>query len=399
MKLKLTTLCLIAVIIPLFSACDNNKTNSSSEDDDPTFETIIYEDGTEEVVEHPTISANIPNGKELSVLPSEWMSYYYQRDDYQSVVNYYVEGLELTAPKHIYIMWMNENPTLESYLLLATNKEMTDAVSYATEGSYVGFNDLLAGKHYYYQIKAVYEDRVVMSRRFNFKTVDFFRTIQINNVLNARDLGNKVTADGKKRVKQGLVYRTANFDSVTELGKEQATQQYGIKTDLDLREPGPTESPLGPTVKYVNNGVGIYGSPMYVSIDTGVNVPEYQEAMRDNLKTLADKDNYPLAFHCAIGRDRTGTFALTLLLLLGVDKDQIRQDYVVSFFSKACNQGIDFEAYVTQMEYLLKYYDRYKGGAQSPDIDIYQRTENYCLYIGLSKDEIASIRNILLEDA
>ena len=124
-----------------------------------------------------------------------------------------------------------------------------------------------------------------------------------------------------------------------------------------------------------------------------------EENGKESLNILADKDNYPLAFHCAVGRDRTGTFALTLLLLLGVDKDQIRQDYVVSFFSKACNQGIDFEAYVTQMEYLLKYYDRYKGGAQSPDIDIYQRTENYCLYIGLSKDEIASIRDILLEDA
>ena len=398
MKLKLTTLCLIAVLIPLFSACNKNKSNSE-DDDEPTYETIIYSDGREEIVSEPTISATIPNGKEMQILPDEWMSYYNDISDYGNAYYYYKEGVEISLPKRVDVAWTNRNPSFENYLLLDTDKQMTNAVCYSTDTNHIPFNDLFAGKRYYYRIKSVYRDRMVISRRFNFKTVDFFRTIQINNVLNARDLGNKVTNDGKKRVKQGLIYRTATFDGISELGRKQAIQQYGIKTDLDLREQGPTSSPLGPDVNYVNNGVEFYGSPFYVSAYTGVNVAEYQVAMRDNLKTLANKDNYPLAFHCAVGRDRTGTLAITLYLLLGVNLEQIKQDYVVSFFSKACNVESDFDAYVTQMEYLIRYFERFKINAQSEDIDIYQRTENYCEHIGVSKDEIASIRNILLENA
>lgn len=394
MRLKIKPLCLLLLLVPLFSACNNKK-----ETKEDSYETIIYNDGTEEIVKKPTIATYTENGSEVSILPTSWMDYYKDLDDFENAYNYYAPNVEDTMPRSFRAMWTNENPTNEYQIVVATNKEMNDPVVYDTTATFFELKDLFAGTHYYYQIKAKYEDRTVISRRFDFKTADFFRTISISNVLNARDLGNKVTNDGKKRVKQGLIYRTANFDSVNYRGKIQAIEQYGIKTDLDLREPGPTESPLGPDVKYVNNGVSTQGSPIYVSYDSGVNVAEYQEAMRDNLKTLADPENYPLAFHCAVGRDRTGTLAITLYLLLGVNLEQIKQDYVVSVFSKACNSTNDFPNYATQMKSLIRYYEKFKTGAQSEDIDIYQRVENYCLHIGVSKDEINSIRNILLQDA
>ena len=388
MRLDFKCLCFIIMLVPFFGACQQKE---------PNYETINYNDGNEEIVKKPTITSGVPNGKEVTILPTEWMQFYKDCKEIDHIANYYVEGSEISQPVSFVVRWNNTNPTNHYTFLLADNKEMVDPVSFDVDDTYISLADLFAGTHYYYRIKAIFEDRIVTSQRFDFKTVDFFRTIKIDGVLNARDLGNKKTKDGKKRVKQGLIYRTANFDSVTATGKRRAIETYHIKTDLDLREQGPTSSPLGPEVQYINNGVGEYGSPHYVSSTYGINVAEYQAAMRDNLKVLANKDNYPLAFHCAVGRDRTGTLAVTLYLILGIDLSQIEQDYVVSFFSKACN-SVSLDSYLGSLGYLMQYFKRYKGGATSDDIDVYQRAENYCLHIGLSKDEISSIRNILLED-
>lgn len=390
MRLRISPLCLLIVLLPLFGGCKKEAPNN---------EKIIYNDGTEEVVKEPTITSGLNNGEEVSILPKEWMLYYHDLEDEKNIIKYFFVDVENTAPQNLIIRWENKNPTSNYSFVLSDNKQMNEPHIYDVDEALIDLTDLYAGTHYYYQIKALYDDKTVISQRFDFKTVDFFRTIKIDGVLNARDLGNKKTKDGKKVVKQGLVYRTASFDSVSAKGIRQATETYGIKTDLDLREKGPTASPLGSGVQYINNGVGTYGSPYYVSYDTGVNVPEYQEAMRDNLKVFANKDNYPLAFHCAVGRDRTGTLAITLLLLLGVNKEQIMQDYLVSLFSKACNsEAVNFNNLYESMNTLLYYYENYKGGAESDNIDIYKRVENYCLHIGLSKDEITSIRNILLED-
>lgn len=322
------------------------------------------------------------------------MSYYHDCKDYLNISNYYCVGKEITSPITPSLEWQFDEECNDFTVLLSKNKNMENPVSFSATSSHHELKNLFAGTTYYYQVKAHLSDKTILSKRKSFKTVDFFRTVEISGVYNARDIGNKETIDGK-RVKQGLVYRTANFDSVTPLGKEQA-QELGIKTDLDLREQGPTSSPLGDNVNYINNGVSEKGSPLYVSITSGVNSALYQPVMRDNLKVFTNKDNFPLAFHCAVGRDRTGTLAITLYLLLGVKLEQIKQDYVVSFFSKACNSE-DLNGYDSLMDTLLTHYEYYKERENPNGGSIYKRVEQYCLDIGLTKAEIESIRDNLLE--
>ena len=389
MRIKLRQFCLLIILIPFCSGCSLKK--------EKNYERIVYSDGREEINNEPTIESLISDGEVVSILPSEWMEFYEKRTSVRDVDYYNLPGSEICSPKPVEVGWSNKNESSKYTFLLSTNKEMNDYVAIESDIAKVKLEDLFAGTTYYYQIKAQYEDHYVLSKRFNFKTADFIRTIHIDNVLNTRDIGNKKTNDGKKRIKQGLVYRTANFDDVSAKGKTQAIEKYGIKTDLDLREQGPTESPLGQSVNYINNGVSTYGSPLYVSYDNGVNCAEYQVAMRDNLKVFADKNNFPLAFHCAVGRDRTGTLAITLYLLLGIDIEQIKMDYAVSFFSKACNT-YSFSDYENAMDNLFKYFEHYKGGNISDKDNIYKRVEAYCLHVGLSKDEISEIRNNLLED-
>ena len=53
------------------------------------------------------------------------------------------------------------------------------------------------------------------------------------------------------------------------------------------------------------------------------------------LALLADTDGLPLAFHCSVGKDRTGVVAAVVLSLLGVDDAVIAHDYGLSRFGMA----------------------------------------------------------------
>ena len=382
-------LCLLIMVVPFCGGCASPKLKQ---------ERVFYPDGKEKVNKEETIESLVPNGKEMSILPDEWMEYRSNSTAPGDVDGYFVKEKEISAPQPVTIRWTNKNETSKYTFILSDNDAMKNSKSFETDKTYFDIEDLYANTQYFYQIKAQYDDYYVLSKRFDFKTVDYFRTINIAGVKNARDLGNKKASNGKKRVKQGLVYRMAELDGVTTQGKRDALQKYGIKTDLDLRAKGPTESPLGPNVNYINNGEGKYGSPHYVSQFYGVNVDFYQGPMRDNLKVFADKSNYPIAFHCSVGRDRTGTLAVTLLLILGVDLYQIREDFAVSFFSSACNY-YTFSDYEESLENLFKYYEHFKGDDGKDTGNIYKRVEKYCCHIGLSKNDISAIRENLLERA
>lgn len=391
MKLRIVAPLLLVTTI-LFNGC------SRSENPKLTHEYVYYNDGKEEQIKEPTIDALIKNGVDVSILQNEWMGYYDDIEDYRSIRNYYKAGTENTKPKSPVLSWNIKEDANEYGIELSKHKDMSEATFIeASNDKTVKLKDLFAGTHYYYQIHAKYDDRKVVSKRFDFATTDFFRTIDIDKVLNARDLGNKKTDNKKKRVKQGLIYRSSNLDSVTETGRKDAIEKYGIKTDLDLREAGQKDNPLGEPVNYISNASAKYGSPAYYSMENGVNCIEYQPAMLNNLKVFANKDNLPVIFHCAVGRDRTGTLAITLYLLLGVEIKQIKQDYVVSFFSNACNNA-SLETYCESMEALIDYYTYYKSLDGNNEGTVYERTERYALDIGLSKDEIKAIRNNLLED-
>ena len=389
MNIYKKVICVTLLVIPILSGCSKNKK------DDFDYEWVVNEDETKNKNEEESFLFPWKNGLEISILPPEWMSYYYDSKDYSNIEYYYAQGKETTAPKNPTLRWEYDDEACSDFtILLSKYKNMQESLSFSSENKSYELKCLFAGTTYYYQIKANYDDKYIISKRMSFKTVDFFRTIKIDGVCNARDLGNKKTINGKK-VKQGLVYRSGNLDEVTSLGISQA-QELNIKTDLDLREQGPTSSPLGENVNYINNGFGRYGSPFYVSSSSGVNVAAYQKPMLENLRLFANKDNLPLVFHCAVGRDRTGTLAVTLLLLLKVDLEQIKQDYAVSFFSKLCNND-SFTSYESLMNVLFYFFEYYIGNDNSDNGDIYQRTEEYCLDIGVSKQEINSIRNNLLE--
>lgn len=394
MKTKRLLFGLPLIVFLMLSACEEKSKQAILTIND---EIIVYADGTEVPSNNPTIMGSLKEGEEISILPEAWMSYYNDLSDYLNVAKYYEVGVENTKPVSNTLSWTVTEDASYYVAFLSKSRNMTNPMTIFSLEKSVELKDLFAGTHYYYQIHAHYSDRTVISRKFDFKTVDFFRTLDIDGVQNARDIGNKNTADGQKKVKQGLVYRSAHLDSVTEKGKIQAKELYGIKTDLDLRGTGPTASPLGTGVAYVNNGAGgNYGSPYYTGND-GIQQEQYKPVMKANLALFADANNLPLLFHCAVGRDRTGTLAIMLYLILGVDLEQLKQDYIVYVFTSICNS--DTVEYMTPaFNGLMNYINTYVGNDGVNSGTIYQRAEEYCLDIGLTSNELNAIRTNLLED-
>lgn len=77
--------------------------------------------------------------------------------------------------------------------------------------------------------------------------------------------------------------------------------------------------------------------PMTTCHDGPEDVPPYRVVMTENnssmaefFNTLARASNYPLAFHCSAGKDRTGVTAALLLELLGTPRPVIYADFLYS---------------------------------------------------------------------
>lgn len=268
------------------------------------------------------------------------------------------------------------------------------------------------------------------------------RLIRINGVCNARDIGGWIGLGGR-RIRQGLLFRTAglndnapieyySLDEIKKLhaegrlagmgkagkthadqldrgeklrekdmrlvkrscyapGKERLTAEesarilslYGFKTDIDLRGPeevhGMTESPLGPSVAWVNiPHKGSYGS---FAND------RYFDCKRQVFRTLFDTDSYPVVFHCIGGADRTGTIAFMIEALLGVDTNTLALDYLATGFIA----GVTDAKHKGWFDAMMKTLNDLPGGTNA------EKMNGVFLRMGFSQKEIDDFREFMLE--
>ena len=296
-------------------------------------------------------------------------------------VNYgYLKG-EHCTPAPVSFAWNDVNAAEgKSYTLsISTNKDMSHATVYTVTKPFADVYNLNIGTTYYWQVQSGSEVSPVQM----FVTEDGYpRFLKLDGVSNVRDIGGYVTKDGR-RVRQDLAYRSAQLDAITGEAKDIALNQLHIRTDLDLRGGGST--PLGGSVQHISVAMQwyehIFDEDMY-----GV--------VRQTVATFANEKNYPIIFHCSMGRDRTGTTTFLILGLLGVDEDTLRHEYYASFFSQqgAFNES-EFPLLITNMNRLVDGFDSF--GDQ--DDSLQDKIHAYLLHIGVTEAEIQSIRSIWLE--
>lgn len=287
---------------------------------------------------------------------------------------------EICTPKGVLLRWRGPEDTYT--VKVSKDASMKNARKYTTTKNELEIFNLETGTTYYWQVEAGGKTSPVAT----FTTKAMPRYLKIDGVRNMRDLGGYLTTEGTP-IKQGLIYRSANFDSITKRGKTELIEGIGLKTDLDLRGKSGdvATAPLGDEVQHIQAAIQWY---------TGVFPEEEAKVVADAFKVLAKEENYPVAFHCAIGRDRTGTVAVLLLGLLGVDEETAMRDYLMSMHSTAggYTPAVHGNLYASMSAFMDGLESYAKKGAS-----FQKQVEGYLLEAGVTQAEIKAIRNILLE--
>lgn len=200
-----------------------------------------------------------------------------------------------------------------------------------------------------------------MAQRYTL-TSQSFHTLGLTGVSNARQLGGYVTTDGRT-VKDGVLLRTGALSDATEedlakLADLNLTQIVDFRTTAE-REEGPDPVMEGVTNTHINilgddstssssassAVTGIYGDdPIQAMIDI-INTGMVGDDMYTNMMMtenalagyrqffdllLAQEEGEAILWHCTGGKDRAGVAAVLLLSALGVDRDTVLQDFVLT---------------------------------------------------------------------
>lgn len=254
----------------------------------------------------------------------------------------------------------------------------------------------LAPGHYHYQVTDASSSVVAKGE---FKATGSLHQIYFEkDTRNGRSLGGLKTLDGKT-IRHWLLYRGGKASSIKDAGKKEAAA-VGIKAELDLREAdeSQTKSYFGSGVAYLRPGFGSSENYRTMLRDCSERVKASFEFIVDNLR----KGN-PVYFHCAAGRDRTGTIAALCLGVLGVREGDIAKDYELTYFSPDdwSMSGPDDARYYDHTRHVSSYkncvqYLRDQDPSSSKTLK--KGAETYLRNIGVSQQDIDDFRTIMLKD-
>ena len=269
---------------------------------------------------------------------------------------------------------------------LADNAGMKDAQVFedAELIGYVEFWNLYANTEYFYEVTLELTSGNSMKASGSFKTADTPRMLNVEGLVNVRDFGGRKTTSGQ-RIKQGLLYRGSEMDgsveeayAITADGVDTMLNDFHIQSDLDLRT---KQNDTG--VLPLGNGVNRTFFEMVAYEDCFTMRGE--NLVRKVFVQLADEKNYPTYLHCTYGLDRTGTVCYLLGALLGMSEEDLETDYRLSALALGRLTDDAYGEFKTKLA-------TYEGET------LQEKTENYLLSAGVTKQEIAAIRAIFLEN-
>lgn len=255
------------------------------------------------------------------------------------------------------------------------------------------------------------------------------RKVDLEGTVNFRDFGGYQTEDGRY-VKTGLLYRSDGLYNLTDEDIEKV-RSLGIKTIVDYRNPqevsklpdrevpGTVYRNLDPRADVAALASDEKGQDrqeltaedawnlMSGQNEQFVTCPDSIEAYRAMLHLVMDPAQVPLVQHCRGGKDRTGYGAALILLLLGVPRETVMEDYLLTnTYKQAKNearlekvrQQTQNEDTVRAVRYMTVAYPEFLNRAIDTMLSTYGTAENYVKTVmGFSDEELTKFREFYLE--
>ena len=161
---------------------------------------------------------------------------------------------------------------------------------------------------------------------------------------NFRDLGGIPVAGGKC-LRHGMVFRSGDLSGL-DAGDVALLEAMKLRSIVDFRSDREVEKrpdvPIGTVVNRFHFPIEDAAREMAVRMfeerdaeglrnlltgDYRRMISGHSGAFRDFFRIVSEPENYPLVFHCAAGKDRTGMAAWFLLSALGTPEELIRRNY------------------------------------------------------------------------
>ena len=186
--------------------------------------------------------------------------------------------------------------------------------------------------------------------------------LEFEGLLNVRDLGG-LTGDGGRKIKYGRIIRSDNLSPATE-NDCQKLKEYGLRKIVDFRtekeiEEAPDKKIDGtvwiknPILKSLTTGITkekptacttLEEILLNFSIDLGqrgkqwladLYIPLVSDEFclngyRRFLDVLKDNKSGAVLYHCSAGKDRVGVGTMLFLSILGVCREDIIKDYLLT---------------------------------------------------------------------
>lgn len=163
----------------------------------------------------------------------------------------------------------------------------------------------------------------------------------MENIANFREYGIYETTDGRK-IKRGKLFRSGNLGHATTKDME-TLRDLGIGTVMDFREVGEIESRPDQRIEgidYVHVPASSFDmkevkheKEQNKHFDRQRMIEIYRELPFENKAyarffELLQTTDRGVLHHCSAGKDRAGIAAALTLLLLGVSKEDVMEDYL-----------------------------------------------------------------------
>ena len=257
-----------------------------------------------------------------------------------SIVSTYTDGASDTnrkdIPKPVTIDW-GKSSSGTTTITIFSDPDLAETVwtqsTTTSKTSEVVYN-LIPGETYYCTV----EDQTGLLLQGTFTTEGRRRMIRLSDskgafdrANNFRDLGGLVTADGKKRIKYGWIFRGTNLDSTTAEERAIMLNYLNIGYDIDLRQS--------------NEGKRVFDltDANYLMADYGANLSDLRTTSKVKATLLAFFDAAKAGkasyFHCRIGSDRTGYWGLLIEGMLGISAKDCSIDFELTGFAKNVTSG------------------------------------------------------------